>query len=113
MRSIEPGIHRAAVARRHGISDAQLRIIARRFAALRNDGGMPGCFALLSTQSRQIFHFTEIRKWRMCSPSRLIRLVMFGWLFPNENVGLNLPFAVGLVFVKLNGASGQLGRFLA
>ena len=49
----------------------------------------------------------------MCSPSRLIRLVMFGWLFPNENVGLNLPFAVGLVFVKLNGASGQLGRFLA
>jgi len=36
MCSIEPGIHRAAVARRHGISDAQLRIIARRFAALRN-----------------------------------------------------------------------------
>jgi hypothetical protein len=35
------------------------------------------------------------------------------WLFPNENMGLNLPFAVGLVFVKLNGTSGQHGRFLA
>ena len=34
-------------------------------------------------------------------------------LFPNEDVGLNLPFAVGLVFVKLNGTSGQHGRFLA
>ena len=40
MCSIEPGIHRAAVAR-------------RRFAALQNDGGMPGCFALLSTCSRE------------------------------------------------------------
>jgi hypothetical protein len=34
-------------------------------------------------------------------------------LFPNENMGLNLPFAIGLVFVKLNRASGQHGRFLA
>jgi hypothetical protein len=35
------------------------------------------------------------------------------WLFPNENVGLNLPFAVGLMFIKLDGASGQHGRFVA
>jgi hypothetical protein len=40
-------------------------------------------------------------------------LVRRPWLFPNENMGLNLPFAVGLVFIKLNGTSGQHGRFLA
>ena len=28
-------------------------------------------------------------------------------------MGLNLPFAVGLMFIKLNGTSGQHGRFLA
>ena len=34
------------------------------------------------------------------------------WLFPNEYMGLNLPFAVGLAFIQLHGTSGQHGRFL-
>ena len=34
-------------------------------------------------------------------------------LFPNEDVGLNLPFAVGLVLVELDRAAGQRRRFFA
>jgi|KBSMisStandDraft_5_1062788.scaffolds.fasta_scaffold1209258_1 hypothetical protein len=32
---------------------------------------------------------------------------------PEQKYGLNLPFAVGLVLIKLNGTAGQHGRFLA
>jgi len=34
-------------------------------------------------------------------------------LFPNEHMGLNLPFSVGLVFIQLNGASRQHCHFFA
>src|SRR6476620_1828934 len=45
--------------------------------------------------------------------SRICSISNAPWLFSNENMGLNLPFAVRLVFIKLNGTSGQYGRFLA
>ena len=53
----------------------------------------------------------ELRTRRVAQES--VRYQMRAWLFPDENMGLDLPFAVGLVFIKLNGTSGQHGRFLA
>ena len=54
-----------------------------------------------------------IRAAEQTGRSRICSISNAPWLFPNENMGLNLPFAVGLVLIKLNGTSGQYGRFLA